>query len=99
MMTNEFYGPEHASGVLRSVAGGLAILEFGLDALTVDLTPDEAEERVHKLRNAIGRCAVEAMELADELAPSAGLWLSSFGAVQEVHAERFEATTATNTDD
>lgn len=75
---------DQASRVLRGVAGSLAIVEYALHDLTsnhFDIV--NADKRIGKLSKAIGACAVEAVEYADELNPGSRPWLWAYGAVHD----------------
>jgi hypothetical protein len=68
---------EHVSGVLRSVAGSLALLQYTLEDQTDGcwLGDDAPYKRLGNLIADIGECTAEAVKIADELAPNSKQWL------------------------
>ena len=58
---------KHVSQVLSNFAGGLHLLGYALDDLTVDSTDVSNETQINDLSQTVAECAAKAEQLAREL--------------------------------
>lgn len=68
------------SGLLRSLAGSLALSEYMLEDFSGSFWAgdDATYERIRQLIRNIGECTAEAMDIATALAPNAKQWLWNY---------------------
>ena len=69
---------EHVSGVLRSAAGSLSLLQYAIEDFTDHYWFSDDDAPYVRLKNliaAIGECTAQAVNLADEVDQNAKQWL------------------------